>query len=85
MELAAQGKLKGGAQLRGEEAGFRVEPSADGGRVIDGPFSETKELVGGFFVLELDSLEEAKAIAQRCPHLAIGAVSVRPVVPHGPG
>ena len=81
MELASEGKLKGGAQLRGYDHGFHVQPSAEGGRVIDGPFPETKELVGGYFVLELDSLDEAKEIAARCPHLAIGPVSVQPSIP----
>ena len=36
-------------------------------RVIDGPFAESKELVGGFYVIEVPSLEEAKAWALRCP------------------
>ncbi|MEM6992020.1 MAG: YciI family protein [Myxococcota bacterium] len=83
MKLASEGKLKGGRQLRGPADGFFVEPSAQGGRVVDGPFSETKELVGGYFLLELESMAEAKEVAQRCPHLAIGRVEVRQAIPNG--
>jgi hypothetical protein len=40
---------------------------ADGKRIVDGPFTESKELVGGFYVIDVASLEEAKAWALRCP------------------
>ena len=69
MRLASDGKLRDGRQLR--EAGFRVDPSPSGqpGRVIDGPFAETKELVGGYFVVECESIDEARAWLQlQRPH-----------------
>jgi len=55
-------------------------------RVIsDGPFAESKETIGGYFLLKLDSMEEALAVAQECPGLAYGIrVEVRPVAAECP-
>jgi hypothetical protein len=50
--------------------------------VTDGPFTETKEAVGGFDLLECDSLEEAVEIAARHPVAQTGAVEVRPFWGH---
>jgi hypothetical protein len=48
--------------------------------VSDGPFAESKETIGGYFLLKVDSLDEAVAIAQECPGLPFGIrVEVRPV------
>jgi hypothetical protein len=81
MRLAAEGKLRDGRQLRG--AGFRVEPDVGGGRLVDGPFAEAKELVGGYLVVECESVEEARELALRNPHLKLGPISVQPVLPYG--
>ena len=45
----------------------KVVSGKNGGVVADGPFAESKEAIGGYFVLRVDSLEEAVAIAQECP------------------
>ncbi len=60
--------------------------SGKSGRVVaDGPFAESKEAVGGYFLLKVDSLDEAVAIAQQCPGLPHGAkVEVRPVLSECP-
>src|SRR5437016_4278237 len=52
------------------------------GRVVsDGPFAESKEAIGGYFLLKVDTMEEAVAIAQKCPGLPHGVkVEVRPVM-----
>ena len=48
--------------------------------VSDGPFAESKETIGGYFLLKVDSLDEAVAIARECPGLPFGIrVEVRPV------
>ena len=54
----------------------------DGERLVtDGPFAETKETLGGFYIVETDTLEEAEAIAARIPSSRMGGtVEVRPVV-----
>jgi hypothetical protein len=63
-----------------------------GGKVLttDGPFAETKEVLGGYYVLDCASLEEALAYAAKIPDAAIGSVEVRPVIavpgwPYGDG
>ena len=48
--------------------------------VQDGPYADTKEQLGGFFVLELPSLDEALNWAARCPAASAGAVELRPVL-----
>ncbi len=67
-------------------AGSPLEPegrlvSGKNGRVVaDGPFAESKEAIGGYFLLQVPSLEAAVAIAKECPGLPHGAkVEVRPV------
>jgi hypothetical protein len=55
--------------LRGEGAGLLV---------TDGPFAETKEILGGLAVLECADLDEALAWARRCPLVRVGTVEVRP-------
>ena len=72
-------------------AGNPLEPkgkivTGKGGRVVsDGPFAESKEAIGGYFLLKVDSMEEAVAIAQQCPGLPHGAkVEVRPVMARCP-
>ena len=53
--------------------------------VSDGPFAESKEAIGGYFLLQVKSLDEAVAIAKECPGLAYGAVvEVRPVAAECP-
>jgi hypothetical protein len=47
--------------------GARIQASGGKRKVVDGPFAETKELVGGFYIIEVPTLEEAKAWAMRCP------------------
>lgn len=49
--------------------------------VQDGPYAETKEMLGGFIILELPSLDAALDWAARCPAAATGAVEVRPLAP----
>jgi len=66
-ELRQAGVLLGGEPLLPTERAVRI--SSDGGKrkVLDGPFSESKEIVGGYFVLEVKSREEAVEWASRCP------------------
>lgn len=77
--LVAEGKCKGGHPLA--EEGKIV--SGRHGAVSDGPFAESKEAVAGFFYLTVSGLEEAVAIAQKCPALPYGmTVEVRPLLPN---
>ena len=75
--LQAAGKAKSGLPLMNEG---KVVTGADGRFVVDGPFAESKEAIGGFFLIEAANLDEAVAIARQCPGLKHGAVvEVRPV------
>jgi hypothetical protein len=72
---------KGGAQLQpvGTARSVRVR---DGEPVVtDGPFAETKEVLGGFYIIDAESQDEAEQIAARIPSARMGGtVEVRPVV-----
>ena len=80
--LGEQGKLKGGQPLVRE--GKTV--SGKNGRIVaDGPFAESKEAIGGYFLLAVNSLDAAVAIAKDCPGLEHGmSVEVRPVAEECP-
>ena len=80
--LTQQGKAIAGSPL--EPEGKLV--SGKNGRVVaDGPFAESKEAIGGYFLLRVDSFDEAVAIAQECPWLPHGVkIEVRPVAEHCP-
>src|SRR5207248_4956865 len=75
--LTEQGKAIAGKPL---ECEGKVVSGKNGRIVADGPFAESKEAIGGYFLLQVNSLDEAVAIAKECPGLAYGAVvEVRPV------
>ena len=77
--LTAEGKAKAGKPLFQEG---KIVSQKKGRSVADGPFAETKEAIGGFFLLEVGSLDEAAEIAGDFPGLNYGAtVEVRPVAP----
>src|SRR5580698_2363130 len=80
--LTEQGKVVAGNPL--EPVGKIV--SGKNGRVVaDGPFAESKEAIGGYFLLTVAHLDEAVEIAKECPALAYGAkVEVRPVLSQCP-
>jgi hypothetical protein len=55
--------------------------TSEGGVVTDGPFPETRELVGGYYIYTAESMDEAVAIGRDCPALGYGAaIEIRPVV-----
>lgn len=83
-EMADAGVLRGGAPLD-ETATAQTVRVADGDAfVTDGPFAETKEILGGYYLLEVDSLDEAAAWAKKLPNVNRGSVEVRRVLPAPP-
>src|SRR6185295_9293210 len=75
--LTERGKVKA-AQPLGKEG--RVVSGKEGRIIADGPFAESKEAVGGYFLLEVKSLDEATAIAKNCPTLEYGSIiEIRPI------
>jgi hypothetical protein len=81
-ELGERGKIKGAQPLGGQG---RIISGTDGRFVVDGPFTETKEAVGGYLVLKADSPNEAVEIARSMPTLRYGiSVEVRPILAECP-
>lgn len=80
-ELANAGIMKAGDGLHPSSKGKRVRFSKGATSVIDGPFTETKELLAGFWIWEVKSMEEAVAWARRIPNPddTHGEVELRPV------
>jgi hypothetical protein len=74
--LTESGHYVGGHKLK-DQTGARL--TVRGGQVVEGPFMETKEAVGGYFIINAASLEEAVALSRECPifHLQNGYVEVR--------
>ncbi len=87
--IAAHGKMQEKAKAKGQFVGAtKLMPTssattlrAAGGavEVIDGPFAETKEHFGGFYLVDCANLDEAMDYARQLPHTLTGAVEVRPV------
>ena len=76
------GRIKGAQPLGGQG---RVISGTDGRFVVDGPFTETKEAVGGYLLLQADSLDEAVEIVRSMPTLRYGiSVEVRPILAECP-
>jgi hypothetical protein len=77
--LAKRGLLKACDSLRSDAEGVRV--SARGGKrtLVDGPFTESKEIVGGFFLVDCRTRDEAVAIARECPAVEWAEVEVREI------
>jgi len=76
-DIAANGQMSHGHPLHAEG---RLVSSRTRDAVFDGPFSEAKEAIGGYFLITARDLDEAVEIAERCPNLDYGmTVEVRPV------
>jgi hypothetical protein len=80
-QLVAAGVMLAGDGLHPSSKGVRVRFSGDRRTVTDGPFAETKELIAGFWIWNVASMDEAIAWAERCPNPtgADGEIEIRPV------
>ena len=78
-EMGKRGVLTGGERLRPTTDATTVRVR-DGETVTsDGPFAETKEQIGGYYVVECDNLDEAIEIASKNPGARLGSIEVRPL------
>ena len=82
-ELAAAGELIVSEALADPSLTTRVTVRDGQTLTSDGPFAETKELLGGFFLLECESIERAVEVAARLPEAELGLVEVRPILQLG--
>ena len=80
--LRRQGLLQAMESLSAPDAdAARVQVRAGQPRLVDGPFAEAKEMIGGFFLLRCDSREQAVALARECPAAEWATVEVRKLGP----
>ena len=79
--LVEAGVMKGGDGLQPSSKGKRVAFDGDKRAVIDGPFTETKEIVAGYWLWEVKDMDEAVAWVKRCPNPMPGPseIEIRPV------
>lgn len=80
-ELKSRGLLVAAESLKSDDDAMVVQRRDGRARVMDGPFAEAKEMVGGFFLLDCKTREEALAIAERCPAAEWATVEVRATAP----
>lgn len=80
-DLKARGQLVAAESLVSDDRGTRVQVRDGRPRTVDGPFTETKEMIGGYFRLTGVSREEALAIAAECPAAAWATVELREMGP----
>jgi hypothetical protein len=80
-DMVAAGVLRGGEALEPVETATTLRER--GGELLntDGPFAESKEILAGFYLLDVDDLDAALAWAARMPNISYGSIEVRPVMP----
>jgi hypothetical protein len=81
-ELVKAGIMKGGNELKPIATATTVR--IRGGKVLttDGPFAETKEQLGGYYLIDVSNLDEAVKWGSKCPGAKTGSIEVRPINPH---
>jgi len=80
-DLRNRGQLLASESLRPDEHAVRISAPEGKPQLRDGPFAEAKEMVGGFYLLDVATRDEAVAIASRCPAVAWATVEVRECAP----
>lgn len=80
-DMLASGIVRGGEGLLGPETATTLRIRDGRNQVQDGPFADTKEQLGGFFVIEVDDIDTALAWAAKGPCAPYGGVEIRPTLP----
>ena len=78
--LQDAGVMKGGDALHPADSATTVRVRDGETQIVDGPFAETKETLGGYYVIEVPDLDAALRYASKMPNVSYGSVEVRPVV-----
>src|SRR3954467_12477978 len=81
-DLSASGVMRGGSGLERVSTATTVKTSGGGQTIHDGPFAETREHLGGYYLVDVPDLDAALAIAKRVPVVDGGMVEVRPLTVH---
>ena len=79
-DVRSKGIMRDGAPLQGVDTATTVRVRDGASKAVDGPFAETKEVLGGFYILDCENLDEALKYAAQIPTAAYGCVEVRPVM-----
>jgi hypothetical protein len=79
-QLHANGQLLATAPLQATALTKSVQVRAGNRFITDGPFAETREQLGGFFLIEAKDLDEAISVAAQIPGARVGTVEIRPVI-----
>ena len=79
--MVKAGVMVGGNRLRPSSTATTVRSPGGKTQVLDGPYAETKEQLGGYYLIEAPDLDAALSWAERCPGAAMGAIEVRPIWP----
>jgi hypothetical protein len=77
--LQKAGALKAGGRLRPSSSATTVRVSNGGSQVLDGPYADSKEQLGGYYLIDVPNIDAALGWAARCPAASHGVVEVRPV------
>jgi hypothetical protein len=80
--IAQSGNYRAGNELHPTSKATTVRVRDKKRLVTDGPFAETKEQLGGYYLIEAKDLDEAIGIAARVPSARQGSIEVRPIIPH---
>ena len=81
-DLRERGQMVAGDELAPAATATTVRVRDGQALVTDGPFAETKETLGGYYLVDCESLDEAMEIAGRIPSARYGSIEVRPVIKH---
>ena len=79
-ELHKNGQYRGAAPLHPPETAASVRVRNGRRSVVDGPYAETKELLGGYFLIDVANMEEAIEVATRIPGARRGTAEIRPIL-----
>jgi hypothetical protein len=79
--IATSGHYKGGNPLQPTKTATTVRVRNGKRQTIDGPFAETREQLGGYYLIDAKDLDEATQIAERIPAARTGSIEVRPIMP----
>jgi hypothetical protein len=82
-EIKQSGHYIGGNALQPTHTATTVRVREGKAATTDGPFAETREQLGGYYLVEAKNLDEATAIAARIPSAKLGSIEVRPVMTYG--
>ena len=77
--LVKAGAMQGGERLRPSSDATTVRVKAGKTEVLNGPYAESREQLGGYYLIDVPDLDAALAWAARCPSSSVGTIEVRPV------